>query len=212
MDGQETRRFLSQYSSTIGSYRQRLKEDLKYFKHTQMKLPPKTSSRPDFLVVPGPGEPSWLNILGGVDLVGVRSTESYDRGATKIQIRAKNPLVPHASRNGRRRNGESDRHMAHSLIVRQLAAMKGMNHARFLNILHWGRNRFTPLRIMKGGDIHGVSPPKYYFRNEFSSANECSIDNDTGDQTKSLSNCHEFLDDDVDPVLRKIGLLYSGNG
>ncbi|KAF2438484.1 hypothetical protein P171DRAFT_449122 [Karstenula rhodostoma CBS 690.94] len=116
MGSLEARRFFIQHSSTINYHRKKLKEDESFFEDTHVELPQATSMRTNFLVVPGPGETSWLNILGGVDLLR-----------------------------------------------------------------------------------------KEYFRNEIKTTGECSIDEYTGDHTKNLKNCHGFLNDAVDPVVRKLG-------
>lgn len=211
MTPDEARDFLVKYGSTISTYRNRLAIDDPSFSHTNIDLPPETSRDRDFMIVAGPGETSWLDILGGIDVVGIRSESSHEKGTAELEVRANTNWATRSARNSKRSTRDQDRPIAHALIVHQLGAMRGTIHARFLGGMRWTRKRDVTPPITRDGDMYKVSLRKEYFRNEIkSNKGFCSIDEYTGDQTKNLKNCHEFLNDAVEPVLRKIGYSMTG--
>jgi hypothetical protein len=211
MTPDEARDFLAQYGSTISPYRRELAKHEFFFNHTNSELPPKTSQGRNFMIVSGPGETSWLDVLGGVDVVGIRSESSHEDGTAELHIRTNTPLVSRPVSNDKRSTGDQGQPVAHALIVHQLSAMRGTIHARFLGGIRWTRKRDASPPIKREGDIYKVQLRKEYFRNEIKpSKGFCSIDNYTGDQKNNLKSCHNFLNDAVDPVLRKIGYSMTG--
>ncbi|KAL5406363.1 hypothetical protein PMIN03_007860 [Paraphaeosphaeria minitans] len=207
----EAQDFLVQYGSTISAYRTELARDNGLSNHINMDLPPENSQDRDFTIVAGPGETSWLDILGGIDVVGMRSESSHEKGAAELQVRTNTPLTTRSTHNGKRSTGDPDRPVAHALIIHQLEAMRGTIHARFLGGMRLSRKRDVSPPITRDGNTYKVLLRKDYFHNEIKSKKGlCSIDEYTGDQTKNLRSCHEFLDDAVDPVLRKIGYSMKG--